>query len=133
MNIASPEFKANPFPFYARLRAEAPVYRTTLPTGEPAWLITRYDDAVAVLKDERFVKDPAHALTPTEFARQPWFRTIFPSLRRHLLSVDGADHARLRALVSKAFTPRLVEQMRDRNVADLRVRIAQSEWLRLGA
>ncbi len=35
-NIASPEFKADPFPFYARLRAQSPVYRTTLPTGEPA-------------------------------------------------------------------------------------------------
>jgi cytochrome P450 len=56
-NIASPEFKADPFPFYARLRAQSPVYRTILPTGEPAWLVTRYDDAVAVLKDERFVKN----------------------------------------------------------------------------
>ena len=114
INIASSEFKANPFPFYARLRAEEPIYRTPLPTGEPAWLITRYDDAVAVLKDERFVKDRANALTPAQLARQPWFRTIFKSLHRHLLSLDGADHTRLRALVSKAFTPRLVEQMRDR-------------------
>jgi cytochrome P450 PksS len=114
VNIASPEFKADPFPFYADLRAKAPVYRTVLPTREPAWLITRYDDAVAVLKDDRFVKDPSRALTPAQLARLPWFRTIFPALRRHLLSVDGADHTRLRALVNKAFTPRLVEQMRDR-------------------
>jgi hypothetical protein len=35
VNLASPEFKANPLPFYARLRAEAPVYRTLLPTQEP--------------------------------------------------------------------------------------------------
>src|SRR5690242_4323934 len=81
VNIASPEFKANPFPFYARLRAEAPVFRTILPTGEPAWLITRYDDAVAVLKDERFAKDRANALTPAQLARQPWFRSIFKSLQ----------------------------------------------------
>jgi cytochrome P450 PksS len=114
VNIASPEFKADPFAFYARLRAEAPVYRTTLPTRERAWLVTRYDDAVAVLKDERFVKNPANAMTPAQLARQPWFRTIFRSLQRHLLNLDGADHARLRALVSQAFTPRLVEQMRGR-------------------
>jgi cytochrome P450 PksS len=114
VNIASPEFKANPFPFYAALRADAPVYRTVLPTREPAWLVTRYDDAVAVLKDERFVKDRANALTPAQLARQPWFRTIFKSLQRHLLSTDTPDHTRLRALVSKAFTPRLVEQMRPR-------------------
>jgi cytochrome P450 PksS len=114
VNIAGPEFKANPFPFYASLRARTPVYRTTLPTREPAWLVTRYDDAVAVLKDERFVKDPANALTPAQLARQPWFRTLIKSLQRHLLSTDAPDHTRLRALVSKAFTPGLVEQMRDR-------------------
>jgi cytochrome P450 PksS len=114
VNIASAEFKADPFAFYARLRAEAPVYRTTLPTGETAWLITRYDDAVAVLKDERFVKNTANAMTPAQLARRPWFRTIFKSLRSHLLNLDGQDHARLRGLVNTAFTPRLVEQMRDR-------------------
>jgi cytochrome P450 PksS len=114
VNIASPAFKANPFPYYASLRADAPVHRTTLPTGEPAWLVTRYDAAVAVFKDERFVKDRANALTPAQLAAQPWFRTVFKSIQRHLLSLDGAEHARLRALVSEAFTPRLVEQMRHR-------------------
>jgi cytochrome P450 PksS len=71
VNIASPAFKANPFPFYARLRAEAPAYRASLPTGEKAWLITRYDDVAMVLKDERFVKDTNNALTPGQAADQP--------------------------------------------------------------
>jgi len=35
MNIASPEHKANPFPFYERLRAESPVYRVVLRTSNP--------------------------------------------------------------------------------------------------
>ena len=69
VNIASPEFKANPYPFYARLRAEAPVYRMTLPTGETAWLITRYDDVAMVLRDDRFVKDTSNALTPAQIGR----------------------------------------------------------------
>src|SRR5206468_2586117 len=51
LNIASPEFKANPIPAYARLRSEAPVYRTILPDKQSAWLITRYEDVLAVLKD----------------------------------------------------------------------------------
>jgi cytochrome P450 PksS len=114
VNIASPEFKANPYPFYARLRAAAPVHRMTLPTGEPGWLVTRYDDVVAVLKDERLVKNRANALTAEQEARQPWFRKLFPKLRRNLLNQDPPDHTRLRAIVSRAFTPRLVEQMRDR-------------------
>jgi cytochrome P450 PksS len=114
VNIASPEFKADPYPFYARLRADAPVYRVTLPTREIAWLVTRYDDVAMVLRDERFVKDASNAMTPQQFARQPWFRKAFKSLKRNMLNVDPPDHPRLRALAHKAFTPRRIEQMRER-------------------
>jgi cytochrome P450 PksS len=113
VNIASPAFKANPFPFYARLRAEAPAYRMTLPTKETAWLITRFDDVAMVLKDERFVKDSSNALTPAQAANQRWFRKVFKSLTRNMLNRDPPDHTRLRGLV-KAFSPRLIEQMRGR-------------------
>jgi cytochrome P450 PksS len=114
VNLASAEFKANPYPFYARLRAEAPVYRVILPTGETGWLVTRYDDVVTVSRDDRFLKNAETAMTPEQAARQPWFRTLFKALKRNLLEVDPPDHTRLRALVQKAFSPRLVEQMRDR-------------------
>src|SRR5579864_5357711 len=113
VNIASPEFKANPFPFYERLRAEEPVYRTTLPTREKAWLITRYDDVAMVLKDDRFVKDMKNALTPGQAASQRWFRKVFKLLKRNMLNLDPPDHTRLRGLV-KAFSPRLIEQMSGR-------------------
>ena len=45
-DLASPSFKADPYPFYARLRAEAPVYRVTVhvPDRRSAWLVTRYED-----------------------------------------------------------------------------------------
>jgi cytochrome P450 PksS len=111
--IASPGFKANPFPFYARLRAEAPACRVTLPTRETAWLITRYDDVAIVLKDDDFVKDTNNALTPGQAANQPWFRKVFRSLKRNMLSRDPPDHTRLRGLV-RAFSPRLIEQMHGR-------------------
>ena len=113
VNIASPGFKSNPFPFYARLRAEAPAYRMTLPTKEAAWLVTRYDDVAMVLKDERFVKDTTNALTPGQVANQRWFRKVFKSLKRNMLNLDPPDHTRLRGLV-KAFSPRLIEQMHGR-------------------
>jgi cytochrome P450 PksS len=113
VNIASPAFKANPFPFYARLRAESPVHRMTLPTAESAWLITRYDDVVAVLKDDRLVKDPSNAMSPGQLANQRWFRKVFKPLKRNMLNRDPPDHTRLRGLV-KAFSPKLIEQMRGR-------------------
>ena len=107
-----PEFKANPFPFYARLRAEAPVSTVRLPDKRTAWLVTRYDDVVGVLNDERFAKDRFKALTPAQLGREPWIPKSFMPLVRNMLDRDGADHVRLRALVHKAFTPRMVEQMR---------------------
>jgi cytochrome P450 len=116
LRIASPEFKANPFPCYARLRAEAPARRVTMLSKETAWLVTRYDDVAMVLKDERFAKDAANALTPGQAANRPWFRKlkVFQSMQRNMVNLDPPDHTRLRALVGKAFTPRLIEQMRER-------------------
>jgi cytochrome P450 PksS len=114
IDIASPAHKANPYPFYARLRAEEPVCRVTLPDRQTAWLITRYGDVTAALKDERLVKDKLRALTPDQVSRQPWVPSIFRPLMRNMLDLDPPDHTRLRALVHRAFTPRLVEQMRVR-------------------
>jgi cytochrome P450 len=103
VTLASPEFKANPFPFYAQLRREAPVYRTTLPDKRTAWLITRYDDVVEVLKNGRFSKDKASA-------RQPfWMPSMFKPLTQNMLDLDDPDHTRLRGLVHTVFTPRLIE------------------------
>ena len=111
VDISSPRFKADPFPFYARLRADSPVHPVTLPGGRTAWLVTRYDDVAAVLKDERFAKDPLNALTP---GQPPWVPGFARPLQRNLLDVDDPDHARLRGLVQKAFTPHLVEGLRPR-------------------
>src|SRR5215204_6764234 len=114
LDLASPQLNADPYQLYARLRAEAPVYRTTLPHKQVAWLVTRYEDVLGILKDERFVKDRLNALSPEENAKTPWVPGVFKPLTRNMLDVDEPDHARLRALVRKAFTPRLIEQLRGR-------------------
>jgi cytochrome P450 len=114
VDIASPEHKANPYPFYARLRDEAPVYRVTLPDRQAAWLIARYADVAAAFKDDRLVKDRLNALTPEQAAKQPWVPGFFKPLTRNMLDLDVPDHTRLRGLVHKAFTPRLVERMSER-------------------
>ncbi|HEU0015215.1 MAG TPA: cytochrome P450 [Longimicrobium sp.] len=111
-NLASAAFKADPFPFFARLREEAPAFRARLPNGKPAWLVTRYDDAVAALKDERLLKDPRTAARGG--GKPPWVPGLLRPLTRNMLDLDGADHARLRRLVHKAFTPRRVEELRGR-------------------
>ena len=121
-DLASPAFKANPYPFYARLRDEAPVWRdkapvvwgTTLGDRRTAWLVTRYDDVARVLKDDAFVKDKLNAMDPEQRAKTPWMPGFLKPLERNMLDLDAPDHARLRALVSKSFTPRLVERLRGR-------------------
>jgi len=114
VDLASPKFKADPYPFFARLREQAPVCRVALPGGQPAWLITRYEDVAAALKEERLGKDRLKALTPDQATRQPWVPAMFRPLTRNMLDLDPPDHTRLRGLVQKAFTPRLVERMRER-------------------
>jgi cytochrome P450 PksS len=114
IDLASPRFKKDAFLFYAQLRAEEPVCRVVLPDGQSVWLLTRYEDVAAALKDPRLVKDKRAALTPDQAARQPWVPAMFRPLERNMLDVDAPDHTRLRALVHKAFTPRLVEEMRTR-------------------
>jgi cytochrome P450 len=115
-DVAAPQFKANPFPFYARLRAEAPVFRVTvrLPDKQDAWLVTRYDDVISALKDPRLIKNRFRALNPDQVEKLPWVATILGPLLHNLLDRDPPDHTRLRALVHQAFTPRLVERLRER-------------------
>ena len=113
-DLASPAFKANPYPFYARLRAEAPVWPVALRDRRTAWLITRYEDVARVLKDDTFAKDKLNAMDPEQRAKTPWVPGFLKPLERNMLDLDDPDHVRLRALVSKAFTPRLIERLRGR-------------------
>lgn len=113
VNLASRQFKADPYPFYAKLRAQAPVYRTTLPSRRPAWLVTRYADVLALLKDERLVKDRRNT-SPGQGGKQPWMPAFLRPLAQNMLDLDPPDHTRLRALVHKAFTPTRIAQLRVR-------------------
>ena len=105
--LAHPRFKANPYPFYAHMRAEAPVFPMSIPIIGRGWVVTRYDDVVTVAKDDRFSRDilPLVRWLPG-FVRVP--------LTRQMLSQDPPDHTRLRKLVSQAFTPHRIERLRDR-------------------
>ena len=111
VNLVSREFKADPFPFYARLRTDQPVCCVDIalaPGLSEAWLVTRYDDVVAVLKDPRFAKNRENA------AKKPWLPEFVRPLERNMLDLDEPDHGRLRALVHKAFTPAMVERLQPR-------------------
>lgn len=113
-DLVSSAFNADPYPFYARLRTEAPVQRVMLAGKQPAWLVTRYDDVLAALKGKQFAKDKLNARPLDKSVRQPWVPRVVRPLMRNMLDVDAPDHTRLRTLVHKAFTPRTVEQVQER-------------------
>src|SRR5205823_10642293 len=102
-NPMDPEFVADPYPTYHRLRAEDPVHHS--PLG--FWMLTRYEDVVAVLRDARFAKEAIATLVAARFGVP-----VPAGVGLSMLDRDPPDHTRLRGLVSKAFTPRVVERLR---------------------
>jgi cytochrome P450 len=110
---------------YAQLRAAGPVHRLVNESGLPVWVVTRYDDARALLADPRLGKDAQtiFRLVMDRFA--PGAERPDPSesedgrfagggFDMHMLNMDPPDHTRLRKLVVKAFTARRIESLRPR-------------------
>jgi cytochrome P450 len=100
-----PDFTANPYPYYARLRESGPVHRVRGADGGEFWLIVGHEEARAALGDPRLSKSPA-TIGVTMLDEQ----VIGPNL----LVLDPPDHTRLRKLVSREFTPRRAEALRPR-------------------
>ena len=107
--LVSPEVLECPYPFFERVRNEAPVHQT--PLG--FWLVSRYDDVMAVVRDtERFSSNMRNSFTAP--APSDELRAIqaeaYPSVNT-LLTNDPPSHTQFRALVNKAFTPKRVAQL----------------------
>jgi cytochrome P450 len=116
-DLYSPEFRAETYETFERMRRDDPVFAQPGLDGETMiWFVTSHDEAVAVLLDDkRFVRDPALALSPEELAAlQAGAPESLAFIDNHMLNKDGDEHRRLRKLVTKAFTPRMVEQLRPR-------------------
>ncbi|MEU5876919.1 cytochrome P450 [Spirillospora sp. NPDC047279] len=108
----SPAFVADPYPAFERLRAESPVFFHE-PTGQ--WVITRYEDVGALLRDRRLGRTYLHAGSHEEFGQEPeaaFLEPFWNLVRAGMLDVEPPTHTRLRRLVSKAFTARRVEGLR---------------------
>jgi cytochrome P450 len=110
----SPEFVADPYPAYGELRRDRPVFYDES-TGQ--WVVSRYRDVNALLRDRRLGRSYLHVATHEEFGRPPEPEFLAPFwnlIRAGMLDVEPPGHTRLRRLVSKAFTPRMVEGLRGR-------------------
>jgi cytochrome P450 len=105
--LMTPAGRADPYPIYDRMREAAPIFKSTL----GPWILTRYNDCRAVLRDPRYGKDWEGFMASSGI--EDW--RDHPSTaygETSLLFANPPEHTRLRGLVSKAFTPRMVDRLR---------------------
>jgi cytochrome P450 len=111
--LLDPAVLQDPYPLYRQMRDEAPVYRDRRFMG---WILTRYDDVLAVLRDPRVSSNRPLASEPVG----PSLASVATEVReirqfqgRWMMHLDPPEHTRLRTLVSKAFTATRVEALRE--------------------
>ena len=99
------EVHEDPYPLYARLRAESPVYRNE---ELDFWALARHADVLAAFKDvKRFSNRFGVSIDPAAYGPHSRLATSF-------LGMDPPDHTRMRGIISRSFTPRRVKAMEPR-------------------
>jgi cytochrome P450 len=107
-------FIADPYGEYDELRRSAPV---VYDEATDHWLVSRYRDVDALLRDRRSGRTYLHMATHEEMGRPAppdWHGPFWNLINAGILDMEPPDHTRVRKLVSKAFTPRFVEALRPR-------------------
>ncbi len=111
INLMGKEFAANRYDYYRWLREEAPVYKGKMMMMK-IYMLSRHEDCVNMLKDERFVRNRS---TATGGGRMPFPLPKHVALMaQSMILEDEPEHRRLRNLVHKAFTPRALRKLETR-------------------
>ncbi|MEU5103615.1 cytochrome P450 [Streptomyces sp. NPDC021354] len=118
--INAAELTADPYGGFGRIREEAPVALARVADGRNAWVITRYEDVVSVLTDERFVSNSRSipgCTTDHHAESLRWLglsKDLVPHLAEAITQLDPPHHTRLRTLVARAFSARRVADLKPR-------------------
>ncbi len=105
-------FIADPYPVYAELRTRAPIIYDD---ATDHWLVPRYQDVNSLLRDRRFARTYLHAETHEAMGHEPppaGHEAFWHLINNGILDMEPPDHTRVRRLVAKAFTPRMVDDLR---------------------
>lgn len=105
----SPRFKADPYPIYAQLRAAGPVHHDA---SAPMWHVLGYAEVHAALRHPCLAAARSGSFLSEEQRQE--FGALATMLPCMLVFADPPRHTRLRSLVTRAFTPRVVERLRER-------------------
>ncbi len=104
----SPEFLANPYPFYKELRETAPIFFYE-PWGK--WIVTRYEDVNALLRDRRLGRVLENAREEDLFETFGAEAAFEVSRIGSLLEIEPPDHARVKDVFHQTFTPKRVREL----------------------
>lgn len=119
INLASAQFKEDAYEIYKESRKKQPILFVNQVEIGKEWLITRYEDALPLLKDNRLKKDWTNVFSQDI---KNMYLSVDNSdhLTTHMLNSDPPNHNRLRSLVQKAFTPKMITQLEGRiqDIAD---------------
>ncbi|MEC2530970.1 cytochrome P450 [Bacillus cereus] len=110
INLASAQFKEDAYEIYKESRKKQPILFVNQVEIGKEWLITRYEDALPLLKDNRLKKDWTNVFSQDI---KNMYLSVDNSdhLTTHMLNSDPPNHSRLRSLVQKAFTPKMIAQI----------------------
>ncbi len=108
IDLTDPEVLRDPFTAYGHARERSPLARILIPGIGPVWVLTRHEDARAMLGDPRFELTAKSFTPPSGIPEEclPYLRTM--------AEMNGPEHARLHRLVSPAFTARRAAEFRPR-------------------
>ena len=97
-----------PFDWFEILRREAPVLWHEEPDGPGFWAVTRYDDVATINRDHRIFSSAVGGV----MIEDP-LPDLLVLLQEQMLNMDPPWHTKLRLLVNKGFTPRMIGQLQD--------------------
>jgi cytochrome P450 len=111
-NPFDPEFHANPYPLFDRLRQEDPIHKSIFGT----WIITRYADAVSILNDKRFEVDnlPERLQLKSTYLKEGDLQTLSQTINQWFLFLNPPDHTRIKKVVTPVFSPTAMEAIRQK-------------------
>ena len=109
INLLDPDrfVEGVPHEWFTYLRQHAPVYRHPEPKGGPGfWVVTRYDDVVAINRDGQTFSSEQSRGGVVQFEDEAAANDL-TAQGRIMLTMDAPDHTRYRSLVNRGFTPRM--------------------------
>ncbi|MCH2172769.1 cytochrome P450 [Myxococcota bacterium] len=107
--ILDPQQRGDLYPYLRRLREVEPLHRTEALHGRPAWMVTRFADALELLSNKALVSDERNAEI---FDTGPSGALFYAMVKRLLLYINPVEHDRIRKLLARHFTPRAVSRYR---------------------